>query len=258
MSIRSPRAQPHSLSGSGQLFVLATRVLFPHPQTSFSLLAPRWASFPSHARREPQRHGLSPVGLTYGAYTSSNFHYVNRLPNAGLGPLSNLPLFFGRSEPLFLGLALPALVLHSAYFLLTPSHNHPDFHAHIDIHVYTYSIPLVLRPAALVGCIGGDPRGSLVWPLFWKSCICLHLRPVPRCWAESYRSLQPPCATATARPGPWIHTMTTSGGSNIIPRTRSPMLLIQTTRHSGSSSSSSRRPTALEALARALRIPRME
>lgn len=106
---------------------------------------PRWASFPSHARREPQRHGLSPVGLTYGAYTSSNFHYVNSLPNAGLGPLSNLPLFFGRSEPLFLGLALRALVLHSAYFLLTPSHNHPDFHAHIDIHVYTYSIPLVLR-----------------------------------------------------------------------------------------------------------------
>lgn len=145
MSIRSPRAQPHSLSGSGQLFVLATRVLFPHPQTSFSLLAPRWASFPSHARREPQRHGLSPVGLTYGAYTSSNFHYVNSLPNAGLGPLSNLPLFFGRSEPLFLGLALQALVLHSAYFLLTPSHNHPDFHAHIDIHVYTYSIPPVLR-----------------------------------------------------------------------------------------------------------------
>lgn len=145
MSIRSPRAQPHSLSGSGQLFVLAARVLFPHSQTSFSLLAPRWASFPSHARREPQRHGLSPVGLTYGAYTGSNFHYVNSLPNAGLGPLSNLPLFFVRSEPLFLGLALRALVLHPAYFLLTPSHNHPDFYAHIDIHVYTYSLPPVLR-----------------------------------------------------------------------------------------------------------------
>lgn len=117
---------------------------FPSSPNLFLTLGPPLGilSFPRETTTATTRSFSS---RSYGAYTGSNFHYVNSLPNAGLGPLSNLPLFFVRSEPLFLGLALRALVLHPAYFLLTPSHNHPDFHAHIDIHVYTYSLPPVLR-----------------------------------------------------------------------------------------------------------------